>query len=294
MARQPRPRYNSRMSLTTESIQAALVHQPLITRVEHFNVIGSTNDLARYWANEGAQEIALLSADEQTSGRGRQGRSWFTPRGSALAVSLLTRPAISPQRAMLLTMLAGLAVVEGIENATGLRLDLKWPNDVVAIDPPAGFNEQSRSINSSLREDSTQPLKVGGILTECSFQNDRIEHAIVGLGLNVNVDFSQQADLRNSATSLMELKGESIDRLVVLKSIVTRFIDLYPWLNDEVKLRDAWRARLMNLGRFIRVQSGAEILEGFSEAVDVDGALILRTADGRVHRLLSGDVTLHV
>jgi BirA family biotin operon repressor/biotin-[acetyl-CoA-carboxylase] ligase len=288
------------MSLTTESIQSALAKQSLIRRVEHFNIIGSTNDLARYHANEGAAEIVLISTDEQTAGRGRQGRSWYTPHGSALAISLLTRPSISAQRAMLMTMLAGLAVVEGIEDATGLRLDLKWPNDVVSIDPPAGFIDGSMP-HKNLREDfaqpsalSLQPLKVGGILTECSFQNDQIEYAIVGIGLNVNVDFSQQPDLRNIATNLMELKGQPIDRLKVLTSIVTRFIDLYPWLNNEVRLRDAWRARLMNLGHFIRVQSGAEVLEGFSEAVDVDGALLLRTSDGQVHRLLSGDVTLSV
>ncbi len=267
------------MSLSTESIQAALSDQPLITHVQHLNSIGSTNDLARRLANDGAEEIALISTNEQTTGRGRQGRSWFTPRGSALAISLLTRPAIPAQRAMLLTMLAGLAVVEGIEDATQIHLDLKWPNDVVAI-----TNDQMP--NAKLR-------KVGGILTECSFQNDRVEYAIVGIGLNVNVDFSQQDGLRNSATSLMELSGLPIDRLVVLKSIVGRFIDLYSWLNNEVKLRDAWRARLINLGRTVRVQSGADILEGLAEAVDVDGALLLRTADGQVHRLLSGDVTLH-
>ena len=263
------------MSLTTESIRHALADQPLIKAVEHFDSIGSTNDHARQLADAGAPEIALISADEQLSGRGRQGRSWFTPPGSALALSLLTRPTIPATRAQLLTMLAGLAVVEGIADATGLRLDLKWPNDIVAL-----THDQFR--------------KVGGILTECSFQNDQIEYAIVGIGLNVNVDLSQRPDLRLNAASLMELSGQPIERLALLKSIVTRFIALYGWLANEVKLRDAWRSRLMNLGRFCRVQSGAEILEGFAEAVDIDGALLLRTADGQVHRLLSGDVTLQL
>ncbi|HZY44278.1 MAG TPA: biotin--[acetyl-CoA-carboxylase] ligase, partial [Anaerolineae bacterium] len=242
------------MPLTPESIRAALSDQPLIKQVLHTHSIGSTNDLARQLANDGAEEIALISTNEQTAGRGRQGRSWFTPRGSALAISLLTRPAIPAPRAMLLTMLAGLAVVEGIEDATNLHLDLKWPNDVVSI-----ANDQMP--NAKLR-------KVGGILTECSFQNDQIEYAIVGIGLNVDVDFSQQESLRNSATSLIELSGLPIDQLVVLKAIVTRFIDHYSWLGNEVKLRDAWRARLINLGQHVSVQSGAEILEGLAEAVD--------------------------
>ncbi len=277
------------MPLSTESIQAALADQPLINRVQHFNSIGSTNVLARQLANEGAKEIALISTNEQTAGRGRQGRSWFTPRGSALAISLLTRPAIPASRAMLITMLAGLAVVEGVEAATNLHLDLKWPNDVVAIQNEQMTNEKIFQPSAL----SLQPFKVGGILSECSFQNDQIEYAIVGIGVNVNVDFSHQASLRTSATSLMELNGLPIDRLVVLKSIVTRFIDLYGWLDNEVKLRDAWRSRLITLGQRVRVQSGADILEGLAEAVDIDGALLLRTADGQVQRLLSGDVTLH-
>ena len=106
---------------------------PQISVVEHYAAIGSTNDRARELAALGTPEIALIVADEQTAGRGRQNRSWYTPAGTALAFSLLTRPAIAPEHAMRLTMLAGLAAVEGIEWATDLRLDLKWPNDVVTM-----------------------------------------------------------------------------------------------------------------------------------------------------------------
>ena len=123
--------------------------------VEHHVTIGSTNDRARELAHLGTPEIAVIVADEQTAGRGRQNRSWYTPAGTALAFSLLTRPAIAPQRAMRLTMLAGLAAVEGIEWATDLRLDLKWPNDVVI-----------------LTDEQPMMKKVGGILTECAFQGD--------------------------------------------------------------------------------------------------------------------------
>ncbi len=165
--------------LTTELIQSVLREVPLISTVEHYASISSTNDRARELAQANAAEIAVVSADEQIAGRGRQNRAWFTPPGTALAISLLTRPAIAPQHAMRLTMLAGLAAVEGIERATGLRLDLKWPNDVVVL---------------QLSAFSPQPLKVGGILTEASFQGDAIDHAVVGLGLNVNVDFADNAE----------------------------------------------------------------------------------------------------
>jgi BirA family biotin operon repressor/biotin-[acetyl-CoA-carboxylase] ligase len=247
---------------------------PAISVVEHHGAIGSTNDRARELAAQGTPEIALVVADEQLTGRGRQGRSWYTPPGTALAFSLLTRPAIAAQQAMRLTMLAGLAAVEGIEYATGLRLDLKWPNDVV-------FHSESRW------------RKVGGILTECAFQSDDIAHAVIGIGLNVNVDFSQQLELREIATSLTHLAGREIDRWAVLKAVVAAWIDRYAELADGDRLREAWAARLINLRRNICVNFNGQISEGYAAGVDADGALLLRTDDGRLQRLLSGDVTLH-
>jgi len=247
---------------------------PEISTVEHYAAIGSTNDRARELAALGTPEIALVAADEQLAARGRQGRSWYTPPGTALAFSLLTRPAISAQHAMRLTMLAGLAAVEGIEGAAGLRLDLKWPNDVV-------FHGEGRW------------WKVGGILTECAFQGDDIAHAVIGIGLNVNADFSQQAELCEIAASLKRLAGREIDRWAVLKAVVTAFVDRYAWLASADRLREAWAARLINLRRNIRVGLNDQIVEGYAEGVDADGALLLRTADEPLQRLLSGDVTLH-
>src|SRR5512145_2750896 len=115
---------------STSFLSLLLSDLPKISTAEHYTTIGSTNDRARELAALGTPEIALVVADEQLAGRGRQGRSWYTPPGTALAFSLLTRPAIAARHAMRLTMLAGLAAVEGIEQAAGLRLDLKWPNDV--------------------------------------------------------------------------------------------------------------------------------------------------------------------
>jgi BirA family biotin operon repressor/biotin-[acetyl-CoA-carboxylase] ligase len=260
----------------TFSLNTLLSDFPPISIVEHYAVIGSTNDRARELARLGTPGIAVIAADEQTAGRGRQNRSWYTPAGTALAVSLLTRPAIAPHRAMRLTMLAGLAAVEGIEWATGLRLDLKWPNDVV-------FQNQDRW------------WKVGGILTECAFQGEAIDYAVIGLGLNVNVDFSQQLELREIATSLSQLAGREIDRWAVLKAVVAAWIDRYAWLGDDHadRLREAWAARLINLQRNLHVNLNDQVVEGYAEGVDDDGALLLRTTDGRVQRLLSGDVTLH-
>lgn len=303
-------------------MKALLSDLPQISVVEHYAAIGSTNDRARELAQFGTPEIALISADEQTAGRGRQTRSWYTPAGTALAFSLLTRPAIAAHYAMRLTMLAGLAAVEGIEWATDLRLDLKWPNDVVTMINPVsltlpGLHDQLTMNNEQLTtntedQSATNRLsptnnqrpttrKIGGILTECAFQGDTIDYAVIGIGLNVNVDFSQQIELREIATSLKHLAGREIDRWAVLKAVVAAFVDRSVWLADAHadRLREAWAARLINLRRNIRVslndQIGEEsaLVEGYAEGVDEDGALLLRTADGQLRRLLSGDVTLH-
>ncbi len=260
--------------VSTDLIAFFFSDLPKVSTVEHYAAIGSTNNRARELAAAGTPEIALVVADEQLAGRGRQGRSWYTPPGTALAFSLLTRPAIAAQHAMRLTMLAGLTAVEGIEWATGLRLDLKWPNDVV------------------LRSEDRW-WKVGGILTECAFQGDDIAYAVIGIGLNVNVDFSQQLELRETATSLMHLAGREIDRWAVLKAVVAAWVDRYAWLADADRLRDAWAVRLINLQRRIRVNLNDQIVEGYADGIDDEGALLLRTADREVRRLLSGDVTLH-
>ena len=283
--------------LTAEAIRAALHTVPQIVHVEQHAAIGSTNDRARDLAQAGAPEIALISADEQLAGRGRQGRAWFTPPGAALAISLLTRPAIAPQHALRLTLLAGLAAIEGIEHATGLRLGLKWPNDIVAMHNAQLTIDNVQCPSSSLISDPSSliphPLKVGGILTETAVQGDTLEYAVIGLGINVNVEFGDQAELRGIATSLKELTGHPIDRLAVLRAIVIAWVERAAWLNDGDRLRAAWAARLINLGHEIRVQLGDEILTGRADGVDLDGALLLRTPDGQLHRVLAGDVTLH-
>ncbi len=279
-------------------LTALFADRPLVHYVEHHASIGSTNDRARELARQSAPEIALIVADEQSSGRGRQNRSWYTPSGTALAFSLLTRPAIPAEHAMRLTMLAGLAAVEGIEQATGLRLDLKWPNDVVTMN-----NDQLTMIDEGEPTANDQPpithyylpitKKVGGILTECAFQGDAIDYAVIGIGLNINVDFASQAELREIAASLKQLLGREVDRWLVLKAVVVAFIDRYAEITAADRVRDAWAARLINLQRSVRVNLNDQIIAGYAEGVDHDGALLLRTDDGRRQRLLSGDVTLH-
>ena len=136
--------------------------------------------------------------------------------------------------------------------------------------------------------------KVGGILTETAIVGERLDYAIVGIGLNVNLDFADQPELAETATSLMLQTGREIDRLRMLAAVVARFAARFEWLNAGDALRAAWSARLITLGHRVEARVGDRALSGLAEAVDDDGALLLRTDDGALHRLLVVDTLLHV
>ncbi len=268
--------------LSVQTIRAALVHVPWVQQVVYLPRVGSTNDTARELAAQGAPHATLVVTDDQFAGRGRMGRSWYMPPRAALAMSILVRLDLAARHASRLTMLAGLAAAEGVEQVTGLAVKLKWPNDVVVA------NEEVRMQNAELRM-----KKLGGILTETAIAGDKIDYAVVGIGLNVNVDFDDQPELAETASSLMLQLGHAVDRLSVLAAVIGRFAARFDWLNVGDALRAAWSARLITLGHHVAARIGEVALMGLAEAVDEDGALLLRTDDGALHRLLAADVTLH-
>ena len=267
-----------REPLSAESIRAALAHVPFVCAVVYLPSVGSTNDAARDLGETGAPHATLVVADDQTAGRGRLGRSWYMPPLSALAMSLLVRPDLAASQANRLTMLAGLAAAEGVEQATGLMVNLKWPNDIVTLKDERGM--------MSVR-------KMGGILCESALVADRVDYAVVGIGLNVNVDFADQPELADTATSILLQIGHAVDRLRVLAAVIERFAARFDGLNSD-SLRAAWAQRLVTLGRRVEARVGDAVWIGLAEAVDDDGALLLRTDEGALHRLLAADVTLRM
>ena len=280
-----------REPLSAQTIRAALFHVPFVREVVYLPCAGSTNDAARELAAQNAPHATLVVTDDQTAGRGRMGRSWYMPPRSALAMSILVRPHLAAIHANRLTMLAGLAASEGVEQVTGLAVKLKWPNDVVLEVGGWKLEVGAWEANQSLRV-----KKIGGILTETSIVGDWIDYAVVGIGLNVNVDFADRPKLAETATSLMLQLGREIDRLSVLAAVMDRFAARFDGLNAGDALCAAWSARLVTLGRRVEARVGGSddaLLIGFAEAVDDDGALLLRTDDGASHRLLAADVTFH-
>lgn len=215
--------------------------------------------MALDWLRQGAPAGAFVVADEQTRGRGRKGRNWHTPAGSAIALSIILRPrpAALPQ----LTMAGALAVADLADAVGAQQVSLKWPNDVLA-----------------------GRRKLAGVLSEALWQGDELRGAVLGVGVNVRVDF-RGSGLQGRATSLEAECGRRLDRAHLLKMLLDR---IEHWLGQQTDgcLFAAWRGRLSLPGTPVVVQG----LTGVPAAVRADGSLLLRDAAGQLHTLYSGDV----
>jgi BirA family transcriptional regulator, biotin operon repressor / biotin---[acetyl-CoA-carboxylase] ligase len=233
----------------------------------------STNDLAAMLAERGVDEGTAVIADAQTAGRGRQGRAWSSPAGAGLYVSIVLRP--HQHVVPLLTMAAGVALVEGIRGATGLTPDLKWPNDVYVCG-----------------------RKLAGILVEAALHGGAsqqsvpaIHGCVLGFGINVRAA-AYPPGIALRATSLERELGREVDRGILLAeclaSLAARYDDLRENRSDVVL--EAWRtfARPL-LGRAVEWDSRDGVQRGTAEGVDGSGALLVRTAHG-VERLIAGEV----
>ncbi len=259
--------------LSVESIEKGLTTAFMGRRVVYYSSISSTNDVARELAVQGVPEGTLVIADEQTAGKGRLGRRWLAPPGTSLLMSLLFRPHfLALYQTQRLTMICSLAVVETIEAVTGLSAAIKWPNDIVV-----------------------QGKKAGGILTELGATGGSLDYAVVGLGLNVNLDFEAveaMGNLATTATSLFQELGREVSRLTLLWRILGSVEGRYLRLKAGELPHDEWASHLITLHNDVIVDTPQGVVEGWAEGVDADGALILRTNWGERQRVLAGDVTL--
>jgi BirA family biotin operon repressor/biotin-[acetyl-CoA-carboxylase] ligase len=232
--------------------------------------VGSTNDVAAARAAHGESEGLVVVAEAQRSGRGRLGRAWHSPAGSGLYVSVLLQPpaAIAP----LLTLMGGVALCEAVREGTGLAVEIKWPNDLLA---PGGKR------------------KLAGILVEGSATGSRLDYAIFGFGINVRAS-AYPVEIRDRATSLEEELGRQVDGNAVLDVALAALDRCY----DELLSGrgDAILARWVDLSpaaRGARVEWTAHGVSrtGTTAGIDASGALMVQTVDG-LQRIVSGEVTL--
>jgi len=261
--------------MTQSDLSENALRQGLNTRfvgqpIHYYPVLASTQDAAKEAAEDGVPEGTVFNTDEQTAGRGRLGRTWQAPHGSSLLLSLVLRP--SPTVYPKLVMVGSLAVAEAIEETTDLRAQFKWPNDVLIHDK-----------------------KVAGVMVEGEFQGTRPLFAVLGIGINVNLDAAVFTEMLYPATSLAAEAGAPVSRLSLAQSLLGNLErELLQASSRPRRVHQRWRSRLATLGKQIRVRMGDQVLEGLAEDVDADGSLLLSRRDGSLTTIVAGDVTLQV
>ena len=254
----------------------------LLSRLGKTKVIGrdirvfrettSTNDVIEKLARDGVQEGVAVFAESQTKGRGRLGRKWLSPAKQGLWFSVLLRPDLRPQEATRLTVASATALRRAIESQTGLKPEIKWPNDILV-----------------------QGKKVAGILTELSAELDHVKYVILGIGVDVNLspgDFPPE--LRKVATSLKAELGKPVSRPELAVAILRELDQDYGRITSGqfAAVASEWEEHGTTIGQEVVIRTGDRQIRGRAESLGEDGALLLRTEHGHLERIVGGDVTL--
>ncbi len=258
--------------LHADDLIARLAGNQVVGRdIRVFQETSSTNDVAEKLGRDGAKEGVVVFAEAQTCGRGRLGRKWLSPPRKGLWFSVLLRPDLRPQAATQLTVAAATALARAIRAQTQLTPEIKWPNDIL--------------LNGR---------KVAGVLTELSAELDHIKYVILGIGVDVNLSATEfPPELRKLATSLKLETGRTIHRADLAAAILRELDHDYALIQQQqfLRLAEEWAEQCATLGRRVSLRVGERVVHGHAEALDEDGALLLRTEHGRLERVIGGDVT---
>jgi BirA family biotin operon repressor/biotin-[acetyl-CoA-carboxylase] ligase len=260
-------------TLHADDLLARLGKTKVIGRdIQVFEQTTSTNDVVEKLARDGVREGVVVFAESQTRGRGRLGRKWISPAHKGLWFSILLRPDLRPQEATQLTVASATALRRAIQLETGLKPEIKWPNDILI-----------------------GGKKVAGILTELSAEVDRVKHIILGIGLDVNLDANEfPGELKKMATSLKIETGETVSRAELAVTILRELDSDYARIGGGKfpAVADEWESGCETIGKNVTVHIGDRKIRGRAESLGDDGALLLRTEHGRLETITGGDVTL--
>lgn len=239
--------------------------------VEYHATIDSTNIRAKRLAEEGAVSGTLVVADRQDAGRGRRGRAWVSPSGKNVFMSLILRPDILPVSASMLTLVAALAVYDGIKKEAGLSTSIKWPNDI-----------------------AVHGKKLCGILTEMSAELEGIHYVVVGIGINVNMEAFPE-EIRQTATSLFLETGGKVRRSRLIAAIMEAFERYYEEFisqGDLSGLISVYNKHMANAGKEVRVLDPAGEYTGKALGINKKGELLVEIQSGEVKHVISGEVSV--
>ena len=240
-------------------------------RIEFYPSIDSTNITAKHLAEDGAEAGTLVISDCQNAGRGRRGRNWISPPDKNIFMSLILRPDIPPVNASMLTLVAALAVHDGIEMETGLPCMIKWPNDLVS-----------------------GGKKVCGILTEMSTELMAIHYVVVGIGINVNQEEFPK-ELEKNAVSLFLETGKPVRRSHLVAAIMESFEHYYLEFISQGNLSgliSLYNKHMVNLGNEVLVLDPTGEYKGTSLGINEKGELLVELSDGEIKKVNSGEVSI--
>lgn len=240
-------------------------------KIFYYDEITSTNDKAKELAAETSSHGYLVVSDYQSKGKGRRGRSWESPKGTSIYMTLVLKPRMSPDCISSVTLVAALAVKQAIARQLSIDCKIKWPNDLV--------------VNGK---------KICGILTEMSSQPGFIEHVVIGIGINANTtEFPEE--IRQTASSLMLETGEHVKR----SKLVSEFLNCFEPLYDEFEqtgslhfMKEEYDDHLVNRNEKVRVLEPGNEWEGMAIGINDSGGLLVKDEKGRIHEVLSGEVSV--
>ncbi len=268
------PEENPAQPLSAELIQAGLISELIGRKIYCFERIDSTNRAAKEYAHQGTPEGTVVLADMQTSGRGRLDRSWISPPGCNLYCSFILYPDLAPHAAARMTMLISLAVLRAIARVCAVEAFIKWPNDIYI-----------------------QNRKVCGILSEFSSIGDRIAYVVVGTGINVNFDPDAYPAISATATSLRKACGHPVSRLKLAQSLFHEADKLYLQFSRSgmPDLHRLWKQHSLIINREVVLAADENSCRrGIARDFTENGHLILEDAQGMLHEVLCGDVSLTI
>lgn len=260
-------------SLSRGEVQAYLGEHPWRERIQILDTVDSTNNFCKTLAAQGAPEGTVVVADSQTGGRGRLGRSFFSPPGAGVYFSVILRPVAEPQQLMHLTCAFAAAMCDGVENACGLRPKIKWTNDLIL-----------------------DHKKLAGLLTELSIEAESgsVQYAVLGIGVNClqkPEDFPPE--VREKACSLEMVLGKPVDRNRLTAEMTRAAFQLSQTvLTEKAAWMERYRADCVTIGKEIAVLRGDSQRRGVALGVSADGGLRVRYENGEEETVASGEVSV--
>lgn len=259
-------------TLEPAGLQPLLKTRMIGRKMVYQQTCASTQIIAHQLAQEGTPAGTVAITEEQTAGRGRMARVWDSAYGKGIWMSIVLRPDVVPQKAPQFTLVAAVAMVRAIEEVTGVKPEIKWPNDILI-----------------------KGKKCTGILTELQSDADGIQALIIGIGLNVNQELSDfDVQVQPIATSLKMESGKHVSRQEMVRAILfhlEQYTDLYIEEGFGI-LKVLWESYSSTIGSKVRARLPKETLEGIAEGITEDGVLQLRTSDGKLHSIYSADIEM--